>query len=176
MRKQEDSMSQDTEKIQNALIEFALSADSLLINGVTMGCLTPWEISRSFIKEREKKSVESLEELARLLSKHNLIPTAKGHVGKIAKILQDLTGFQKMDQDQVDFLLQAIIQEYQTLKEWIKSLEKSLQVDKPIYETRPVESAKRIDDFIHDLPNIFLAERNKQAQETAPLGIQTAKT
>lgn len=158
----------DDRSIQNAIYRVALSADGLLVNGVT-ACLAQMH-STGFIDELFDAANGNLEQLPELSEDtksdtDKLIQVIGRNFDVMKGSLRELAGFKRLPDSRVSELISGLVGAYDQVKRAVRSLESAFGVGRPFYENRSSDSAKRIDDLIQNLPRIFLMERSKSGDQ-----------
>ena len=161
-------MNDPSKNIQDAICRLASAVDSLLVNGVLI-CVTQWDIAKSFIQDLVQKAKSSLQEVGEASgSSAGWMGDAERPLDRMGSALLALTDFRNVPQEEVVSLSGQLAQEYRAFTAAIKNLEAVHNVAEPFYESRPPDSARRIEELLNHLSGILLDERaDKKRRATA---------
>ena len=162
-----------TDAVQAGLQRLALSLDSLLINGVTIG-LSPLPAGRTFIASRVEQTngdVDGLSSLGCPGPASEWVDSAKGHIKGIGHALVGLADRKNGVGNDVAALTGALRSHYSALTQMIRDLERHYHIPKSFYETRPADAARRIDDMLQGLDEFCADEQSLSKQPEAPKAI-----
>lgn len=163
----------DFPEIQAAIYRVALSLDSFILNGIPYGVIhRDWldgflektaNILLTELASLEAQAAQApsscqrkvIETLAVLRSKcQQLIDLATGLISFRSLSLEQL----RTTVSQIPLLREACVQQ-------IQELERCFQVPKPFYQSRPMHSTAGVNNFLADLENIFIQERNASIRQ-----------
>lgn len=158
---------------QAAIYGVALSLDAFLINGILYGVLQR-DLLPGFL---EKTADNLLRDVARLEAQSTHAPpasqprmaealtTLRIRCQQLIDLVSGLSSFRSLSLEQLRTTVSQIPLLREACVQQIQELERCFQVPKPFYQSRPMHSTAGVNNFLADLENIFIQERNASIRQ-----------
>src|SRR5262249_54140912 len=127
----------------------------LLVNGVT-AALSPLAVAPDFVRRLTQDALKAQEALdGETEAEQTSLAELRRQIEQMGTSLLGLTGLKTIGAERVQALVAELTDAYHKFRRGFVALEERCTITQRFYETRPADSAQRIDELVKDLPRLF---------------------